>query len=150
MRLSRKVLKYLLALFAVAPLGLYQHYDAPLQGPPSAPPAAESSGAGTGWRAGQWLQVTGTVQRLLSDDDEGSRHQRFILRLAEGRTLLIAHNIDLAPRLPLRQGDSVGCAGATSTMTAAAWFTGLTTIRAGSRTAAGSSTAEGCIVGREI
>ena len=51
---------------------------------------------------------TGTVIRTLSDDTEGSQHQRFILKLASGQTLLIAHNIDLAPRISsLREGDSV-------------------------------------------
>ncbi|MEX0964532.1 MAG: DUF3465 domain-containing protein [Pseudohongiellaceae bacterium] len=39
------------------------------------------------------------VVRVLSDDNAGSRHQRFILRLASGQTLLVAHNIDLAPRI---------------------------------------------------
>jgi cold shock CspA family protein len=50
----------------------------------------------------------GVVERVLSDDNNGSRHQRFILRLASGQTLLIAHNIDLAPRLgSLASGDKV-------------------------------------------
>ncbi len=50
----------------------------------------------------------GVVARVLPDDNEGSRHQRFILRLASGQTVLIAHNIDLAPRIGnLRQGDTV-------------------------------------------
>jgi len=56
------------------------------------------------------VQVTGigTVIRILSDDTKGSQHQRFILKLASGQTLLIAHNIDLAPRInSLRVGDSV-------------------------------------------
>lgn len=56
------------------------------------------------------LQVngTGTVTRLLPDDNEGSRHQKFILKLATGHTLLISHNIDLAPRINgLRTGDTV-------------------------------------------
>jgi hypothetical protein len=50
----------------------------------------------------------GKVVQLLSDDNMGSRHQRFLLQLASGQTLLIAHNIDLAPRLPgLKVGDKV-------------------------------------------
>lgn len=56
------------------------------------------------------VQVTGigTVIRTLSNDTKGSQHQRFILKLASGQTLLIAHNIDLAPRInSLREGDSV-------------------------------------------
>jgi len=48
------------------------------------------------------------VSRILSDDNKGSRHQRFILRLSSGQTLLVAHNIDLAPRINnLQNGDSV-------------------------------------------
>ena len=42
----------------------------------------------------------GTVVEVLPDDRDGSRHQRFILKLGSGRTLLIAHNIDLASRIP--------------------------------------------------
>ncbi|MCJ7592821.1 MAG: DUF3465 domain-containing protein [Woeseiaceae bacterium] len=33
------------------------------------------------WQAGQQVSGTGTVSRILPDDNEGSRHQRFILRL---------------------------------------------------------------------
>jgi len=55
---------------------------------------------------------TGTVTRLLADDNEGSRHQRFILQLDSGQTLLIAHNIDIAPRLDgLSVGDRVSFYG---------------------------------------
>jgi len=43
----------------------------------------------------------------LSDDREGYRHQRFILQLNHGDTLLIAHNIDLADRVPVGLGDRV-------------------------------------------
>jgi hypothetical protein len=44
----------------------------------------------------------------LPDDLEGSRHQRFVLRLSSGQTLLVAHNIDLAPRISsLNRGDKV-------------------------------------------
>jgi len=50
----------------------------------------------------------GTVQRTLPDDDEGSRHQRFILDLSNGHTVLVAHNIDVADRVPLAVGDRVG------------------------------------------
>jgi hypothetical protein len=54
----------------------------------------------------------GVVTRLLPDDDRGSRHQRFVLRLASGTTLLVAHNIDLAPRIaPLAEGDTVAFRG---------------------------------------
>lgn len=54
----------------------------------------------------------GEVIKLLADDRSGSRHQRFLLRLASGATLLVAHNIDLAPRLDsLQVGDILRFAG---------------------------------------
>jgi hypothetical protein len=56
------------------------------------------------------VQVTGggTVTRVLSDDVYKPRHQRFIVRLASGRTVLVAHNIDIAPRVEgLGEGDVV-------------------------------------------
>ncbi|MDJ1180723.1 DUF3465 domain-containing protein [Roseofilum sp. BLCC_M91] len=53
-------------------------------------------------------RAVGEVIRVLSDDRQGSQHQRFIVRLSSGQTLLIAHNIDLAPRVnSLSVGDRV-------------------------------------------
>ena len=64
------------------------------------------------WRSGQQVQGSGRVIRILSDDNEGSRHQRFIIELATGRTLLVAHNIDLAPRVAsLVTGDTIAFNG---------------------------------------
>jgi len=45
------------------------------------------------------VEGKGRVTRLLADDNDGSPHQRFIVELRTGQTLLIAHNIDLAPRI---------------------------------------------------
>jgi hypothetical protein len=59
-------------------------------------------------RNGLQVEGAGIVRRVLADDNDGSRHQRFILQLGSGQTLLIAHNIDVAPRVPgIREGDSV-------------------------------------------
>jgi hypothetical protein len=59
-------------------------------------------------RSGVQVTGEGVVLRILPDDNDGHRHQRFILRLASGQTLLVAHNIDLAPRLAsLNPGDLV-------------------------------------------
>lgn len=58
------------------------------------------------------VEGEGTVIRVLPDDVDGSRHQRFIVQLASGQTLLITHNIDVAPRIAgLEVGDSVGFNG---------------------------------------
>jgi len=54
------------------------------------------------------VQGVGTVTKILADDLKGDKHQRFILKLASGQTLLMAHNIDLAPRIDsIAVGDSV-------------------------------------------
>jgi uncharacterized protein DUF3465 len=45
------------------------------------------------------VEGSGVVAKVLEDDNDGSRHQRIIVRLASGQTILIAHNIDLAPRI---------------------------------------------------
>jgi len=63
------------------------------------------------------VQGSGTVIRLLRDDNKGSRHQKFILKLSTGHTILIAHNIDLAPRI--------------NTIEKGVWFIGLITIPMG-------------------
>jgi len=58
------------------------------------------------------VEGEGIVARILADDNEGGRHQRFIVRLASGQTVLIAHNIDVAPRISsLREGDRVSFNG---------------------------------------
>ena len=60
------------------------------------------------------LQISGegTVVRVLSDDNNGSRHQRFLLETALDQTILVAHNIDLAPRIAnLSRGDTVAFFG---------------------------------------
>lgn len=54
----------------------------------------------------------GIVTRLMPDDNDGSRHQRFLLRTPSGVSVLVAHNIDLAQRLaPLAVGDTVRFVG---------------------------------------
>lgn len=58
------------------------------------------------------VEGEGTVVRVLPDDLDGARHQRFIVQLESGQTVLIAHNIDLAPRINgLEVGDGVNFNG---------------------------------------
>lgn len=113
-----------IALLAVAAaLAFYTQRDGRAPGaPPGVDPAPVPSTSSGDDRAlqraiatrAQDVPVTGhgTVVRVLADDVDGSRHQRFILRLPSGGTLLVAHNIDLAPRLAsLGPGERVEFSG---------------------------------------
>jgi hypothetical protein len=58
------------------------------------------------------VNAAGVVSRVLPDDRQGERHQRFIVRLPSGTTVLIAHNIDIAPRIEgLRAGAPIAFEG---------------------------------------
>jgi len=55
----------------------------------------------------EWVEGAGRVARLLGDDDEYGPHQRFVVRTAAGQSLLIAHNLEVAPRVPLGMADRI-------------------------------------------
>lgn len=58
------------------------------------------------------VEGDGTVKAILRDDLKGSRHQKFILTLPTGITVLVSHNIDLAPRIDtIKIGDQVAFYG---------------------------------------
>lgn len=58
------------------------------------------------------VEGEGRVIKVLPDDSDGSKHQRFILKTPEDVTILIAHNIDLAQRVNnLTIGDTVYFSG---------------------------------------
>jgi hypothetical protein len=59
-----------------------------------------------------WVHGKGTVTRVLADDTDGDKHQKFILKLSTGQTLLVAHNIDIAPRIAdIQVGDTISFYG---------------------------------------
>jgi Protein of unknown function (DUF3465) len=53
------------------------------------------------------VTVTAPVKKLLEEDDKGLPHQKFLLGLVNGSTILIAHDIAMANRVPVRAGDIV-------------------------------------------
>lgn len=57
------------------------------------------------------VEVEGVVKFTLPDDNDGSRHQQFVLVFDNGHTVKVAHNIDLAPYVPLKKGDVIKMRG---------------------------------------
>jgi hypothetical protein len=58
------------------------------------------------------VEGEGVVTKLLREDTSGSRHQRFVIRTRNGRSLLVAYNLDIAPRIVgLKPGGPIGFAG---------------------------------------
>ena len=54
------------------------------------------------------IEGAGVVAKVLKDDAKGSPHQRFLLCTSTGQTLLVAHNIELAPRIvEIAEGDTI-------------------------------------------
>jgi hypothetical protein len=87
-----------------------------LSGKP-APAAARVPAASTGLaqimdavtnrRTGITVQHWGTVERTLADDQGTDKLQKFIITLENNHSFLCAHNISIAPRVPLATGDRV-------------------------------------------
>ena len=58
------------------------------------------------------VQGSGIVVKVLKDDTKGLKHQKFLLKVSDNITILIAHNLDLAPRVEdVREGDLVSFKG---------------------------------------
>jgi len=56
--------------------------------------------------SGKMVMLEAKVVKLLKDDLKGDKHQKMILKSANN-TLLLAHNIDIAPRVPAKIGDTL-------------------------------------------
>ena len=99
-----RLLIVIAATLAISPAGLrLEHF--------TASPASACDSA-VPFRSGARVETTAVVERVLKDDTSGSRHQRFIVKLPSGQTLLIAHNIDIAPRVEgIARGDTVSFSG---------------------------------------
>jgi len=103
------------SVVVVLALGAYVRWA--VAPPPAAGPAVERGSSSVekafaNHSTGVEVCGSGTVIAILRDDDEGSRHQRLVLRIDSGTTVLISHNIDIAPRVsPLRTGDRIAFCG---------------------------------------
>ena len=54
------------------------------------------------------VQGSGIVVKVLKDDTKGLKHQKFLLKVSDNITILIAHNLDLAPRVDdIHEGDLI-------------------------------------------
>lgn len=49
----------------------------------------------------------GKVKLMLPDDTKGSEHQRIVVQISDDHTVLIAHNIDLAPRVSTNPSETI-------------------------------------------
>ncbi len=128
-RVTNRLMKVLAALVIAGGYWVWDSYIAAPADTPAGPAtssAAPGSPAGAGTtlpqsdidalisaqRSNEMVTVTAPVAKLLPDDTNGSAHQRFLLALPSGKRVLVAHNIDLAPRLDaLDTGDTVTVRG---------------------------------------
>ncbi|HBT96278.1 MAG TPA: hypothetical protein DEB25_00800 [Desulfobulbaceae bacterium] len=119
---SLRILIPLIAAWLTFTLWKYGPDNGDSGGGPSNPPTfQEKSCPGTALanrqtaeRLGEHVPVygQGEVVKVLPDDTKGARHQRFLLRVAPGLTVLVAHNSDLAPRIDgLAAGDRLSFCG---------------------------------------
>lgn len=58
-------------------------------------------------RSNFFAEAEGVVKAVLPDDTAGTPHQRFILELPGGHTVMISHNLAIAERVPVRLADTV-------------------------------------------
>ena len=96
-----------LGLIAAVAYSYWHGHGAPAPGAAEVAQTADTGATEDAFRnhsSGVMVTAEGSVDRVLSDDAQGSRHQRFILRLASGQSILVAHNIDLAGRVPIAVG----------------------------------------------
>jgi Cu/Ag efflux protein CusF len=108
--MNKKFTKYILAGVAVTLYAFVQQLETHSPGISS---VAQHSGitvqsAFNAQQSDLQIQGEGVVKKVLADDRKGSQHQKFILQVSPEQTVLVAHNIDVASRLPgIKRGDRV-------------------------------------------
>lgn len=57
------------------------------------------------------VTIVAPVLKILPDDTQGIPHERFLIALSNGTSVLIAHDTRLAPRVPVQPGDQLKICG---------------------------------------
>jgi hypothetical protein len=112
--MSRKKKNLILVLLAAGIYTLAAKGDMTFSGAPLeyVPPSTTIQKAFVNQQSNVQIQGKGRVVKVLRDDTKGLQHQKFILQTSPEYTVLVAHNIDVAPRLPgLKEGDIVNFFG---------------------------------------
>ncbi|MCV6614831.1 MAG: DUF3465 domain-containing protein [Cellvibrionaceae bacterium] len=85
--------------------GVYKYSE---NNQPASDGLATIAAAAAAKRSEVWFEEAPfTIKKTLPDDNHGSRHQRFLVQAPGLPSLLVAHNIDLAERAPLRAGQRI-------------------------------------------
>lgn len=59
-----------------------------------------------------YIEITqAKVVKVLEDDQEDIKHQKWLVRLPSNHTLLAIYNIDYYERVPIQEGDEISLAG---------------------------------------
>lgn len=103
---KQRIIIVLLVIFTLA-----SYYTGQDENNQQATPNTEISSAYKNQQSDIQVKAAGKVIKILADDNEGSRHQRFIVKVEKNLTILIAHNIDLAQRAEISAGDTVAFSG---------------------------------------
>ncbi len=103
--------KFLIVLLVVVAFYIFLKENPSVNLPDSGKPIGNSQSVTEAFRerlSNIQIRGSGIVSRILSDDNYGNRHQRFIVRISQSLTVFVAHNIDLAQRINnLKRGDEV-------------------------------------------
>lgn len=63
-------------------------------------------------KGANYLEVRdAVVSKILPDDTQGRPHQKWVVSLANGRSLLSVYNSDMGERIPVNVGDTISMGG---------------------------------------
>lgn len=51
------------------------------------------------------------VSKILPDDRSGLQHQKWVVRLSNGKQMQAVYNLDMCPRVQLKEGDKIAMGG---------------------------------------